>query len=209
MESQAEMMKSVQAKSSLAPANIVNFMKKKDTYADEFTKKNAARTDAPVPAATAAAGVGTVGHSEAKITEHFKKKGITDTGKGLKYGLKTFNINYEDLMQDLTHNYKANKMNLNPNAQEATLRILRKSGMPASYIRNKLLHDKYVNMLQTPTTKQPAVTAQPIQTPPPPYVTGTPILPRVRPTPLKRKRIFGKPRDYTTEGYLEASGSGV
>jgi hypothetical protein len=185
-------------------------MKKKDIYADEFATKNAARTNVPAAAAaaTAATGVGTVLHSKAKITDHFKKKGITDTAKGLKYGTKTFGINYEDLMQDLTHNYRADKMNLNPNAQAASLKILRKSGMPASYIRNKLLHDKYVNILATPITTQPTITAPPpIQTAPPPYATGTPIL--VRPTPLKRKRIFGQPRDYTAQGYLEASGSGV
>jgi hypothetical protein len=131
------MVKSVKANSSLAPANIVNYMKKKDRYVDEVgqIKKNQnAVPNAQATTTAAVAGVGTVRDHFDKITKHFKVKGIMNTEKGLKFGSKTFNLNYEDVVQDLTHNYKANKMNLSAVEQEETLRILRKSGMPASYI---------------------------------------------------------------------------
>jgi hypothetical protein len=196
VESQAEMMKSVKANSSAAPANIVNYMKKKDRYVDEVGKNQNAEPDARPAATAAVAGVGTVRDHYNKITKHFKVKGITGTEKGLKFGSKTFNLNYEDVVQDLTHNYKANKMNLNGVEQEATLRILRKSGMPASYIRNKVLHDKYVNLLQTPKASQTA-------TPPPPYTTATPL---GAGEPIRRRRVLGQSRDYMTKGYLEATG---
>jgi hypothetical protein len=200
VESQAEMVRSVKGKSTLASANIVNYMKKKAKYLDEVGQQ---RVDGePPPAAAAAAagaavGVGTVAYHTQKITNHFKTKAITNTGKGLSYGGKSFNLNYEDVMQDLTHNYKANKMNLSLNEQEATLRILRRSKMPASYIRNKILHDKYTNLLQTPK-------ATPITTPPPAYQTATP---RGRAYAMRGKRVFGQQRPYM-QGYLDATGAG-
>ena len=200
MESQNEMMKSVKANSSLASANIINYMKKREKYADDVGQIAAdAKGQNAAAGLAAAAGSGTVAHSFAKITNHFKAKGITGTEKGLKFGSKTFNINYEDIVQDLTHNYKANKMNLNGVQQEATLRILRKSGMPASYIRNKVLHDKYVNLLETPKPIRPQTA-----TPPPPYTSGTPL---GAGGPIRRRRVLGAPRDYMTKGYFEATGN--
>jgi hypothetical protein len=205
VESQAEMVKSVKANSSLASANIVNYMKKKDRYVDEvgqIAKNQNAVPNAQATTTTTAAvaGVGTVRDHFDKITKHFKVKGIMNTEKGLKFGSKTFNLNYEDVVQDLTHNYRANKMNLSDVEQEATLRILRKSGMPASYIRNKVLHGKYVNLLQTPKANRPQTA-----TPPPPYTTGTPL---GAGGPIRRRRVLGTSRDYMTKGYLEATGSG-
>ena len=177
-------------------------MKKKDKYIEDVGQiaKGQRVTADDGEVATTSAGAGTVAHHFNKITKHFKAKGITDTSKGLKFGSKTFNLNYEDVVQDLTHNYKANKMNLSVSEQEATLRILRKSGMPASYIRNKMLHSKYVNLLQTPPRANRPQTA----TPPPPYMSGTP---QGAGGPIRQRRVLGQSRDYMTKGYFESLGS--
>ncbi|CAB4014537.1 Hypothetical predicted protein [Paramuricea clavata] len=138
----------------------------------------------------AAAAMGTVAYHRDKIMKHFKNKQIKQSAGGkLQLGSTVTNISYDDLMRDLTHNYKKKKMNLNDAEQRKALLALRHSGMPASYIRNDVLHDRYRNLLQTP--------------PPPPgpqhlYQTPEKQLPAT-PTyyqPPKKRRVFGTSRWY-------------
>jgi hypothetical protein len=193
------MVKSVKGKSTMASANIVNYMKKKAKYIDEVGQQQPADGQPPAAAAAAVAvGAGTVAYHTQKIANHFKTKDIKNTDKGLSYGGKSYNLIYEDVMQDLTHNYKANKMNLRPHEQEATLRILRRSKMPASYIRNRVLHDKYINLLQTPKDSP-----RMLPTPPPAYTTATP---RGRAFVARGRRVLGQKRHYMP-GYLDNSDS--
>ncbi|CAB3989934.1 Hypothetical predicted protein [Paramuricea clavata] len=137
--------------------------------------------------AAAAVAVGTVAYHRAQIVKHFKNRQIKQSAGGkLQLGETVTNISFDDLMKDLTHNYKKKKLNLNDAEQRKALLALRHSGMPASYIRNDVLHDKYRNLLQTPPRQLPTQHA-PQQSP-----TVTPRLYK----PVKKQRVLGTPRWY-------------
>ncbi|CAB3982340.1 Hypothetical predicted protein [Paramuricea clavata] len=166
-------------------------MKRKRKYKDE---KAAAAVppigdgaNAPPAAAAAGAVVGTVAYHHDKIIKHFKARNVKESDTGtLQLKDKVTNISYDDLVKDLTHNYKKKKMHLSETQQTYALSMLRRTGMPASYIRNEILHDKYRNLLQTPPHQQ-----QHAAGPQPP---ATPYL--VPPKPIKKKRILGASRDW-------------
>ncbi|CAB3988047.1 Hypothetical predicted protein [Paramuricea clavata] len=198
VNSYADMHKSVKNKSSLADTDIVNFLRKKDKYLNE----TAVQPQNPQPAnnnnadgsAAKALVAGTIAYHEKLITNHMKAKGITDTGKGVKYQGKTMNFSYEDMIEDLTKNSK--NTNLTNAQHDKMLRTLKKSNMPTKYIRNKLLREKYKNLdIEQATQEQ----AGPAFQKGPTFET-----PKGRP---KTTRQLGQKRNYMLEGYFHSLGN--
>ena len=70
-------------------------------------------------------------------------------------GGKTIGISYQDMLVDLTHNFTKTAPNLTDGETEKVLRVLRQTRMPANYIQNKKLHNKYKELLEAPVQKQP------------------------------------------------------
>jgi hypothetical protein len=107
------------------------------------------------------------------------------------------------MMADLTHNFIKTKSNLTPSQHVRVLKALKKTGMPARYIRNRKLHEQYKGLDETPS-------------PPPPLPTpvapehakdvDTPFQPGY--TPIKN-RVKGQKRDYMTDGFLQGYGSPI
>jgi hypothetical protein len=44
-----------------------------------------------------------------RITSFLREKGVKKNEKGIKYKGKTIPVSYEDMLDDLSHNYKKNK----------------------------------------------------------------------------------------------------
>jgi hypothetical protein len=123
-----------------------------------------------------------------------RKKGVTETEKGVKFGNKTLGFAYDDMIADLTKNVKKTNTNLTK-----LLKELKRTGMPVAYIRSENLQSQYRELdngtPQIPQTPPPAY-----QTPPPPPPPGT--ITQQQPTfsfigstpPIRSKK--GRPRTY-------------
>ncbi|CAB3995176.1 Hypothetical predicted protein [Paramuricea clavata] len=156
IESRQEAKKSVREKSSLAGNDIINYLRKTDSYRksvglDQPVDDDAAPAGNPPPAAGGSGAghkPGTVAASAAKIEQHFEKHNVKPipTG-GIKYGDSDLNIPYQDMMEDLTRNNIHTQPNLSNNNRQRVLKLLKKTNMPISYIRNKTLKEEYKQML--------------------------------------------------------------
>jgi hypothetical protein len=105
------MINAVKRAPATAMSDIVNYTKKKRKYLKEqdvLRDQNAAQ-----PATAMPTTAGSIAYYNQLITTHLNKNGIVPTEKGTKFGAKTVNIPYEDMMADLTHNYVKTKPNLN------------------------------------------------------------------------------------------------
>jgi hypothetical protein len=167
IEGHANMMSSVARNPSQATDDIINYNKKKNNYRNEL--KERAATPPVVEAAAAAAGpppkAGSLKSSENLIKSFFKKKGIIETEKGVKFGHKTLPFAYDDIIADLTKNVKKSNTNLTQQQHGKLLRELKRSGMPVGFIRSETLRQQYRQLYDTET----------IQTPPPAYQTPPPL----------------------------------
>ena len=110
----------------------------------KFLKEQAElkETDEPQPG-TRGPTAGSIPYHVKIIGDHLKKHKLVDTDKGLKFGSKTINVSYDDMMADLTHNYNKTEPHLTNTQQELVLKALKKTKMPVQYIRNKKLHKQY------------------------------------------------------------------
>ncbi|CAB3991455.1 Hypothetical predicted protein [Paramuricea clavata] len=72
VDSHGEMVTSVKNKSSLGPANIVNYMRKKDKYLGELAKNAERQLPPPPPPPPASTSTyGSIAYHEEKLKEHF------------------------------------------------------------------------------------------------------------------------------------------
>ena len=190
-------MSSVARKPSQATDDIINYNKKKNNYRNEL--KELAATPV-VEAAAAAAGpaprLGSLKSSEILIRTFLKRKGISATDKGVKFGHKTLSFAYDDMIADLTRNVKKTNTNLNPSQHTKLLKELKRTGMPVTYIRSENLRAQYRDLdngtPQIPQTPPPAY-----QTPPTRLLPPAPGINRFGFTPVQSKR--GKPRSFMFE----------
>ena len=191
------MLGSVARKPSHATDDIINYNEKKNNYRKE--QKELAAT--PVAQAAAAAGPppkpGSLASSENLIRAFLKKKGVTETEKGVKFGNKTLGFAYDDMIADLTKNVKKTNTNLTTRQHTKLLKELKRTGMPVAYIRSENLRSQYRELdngtPQIPQTPPPAY-----QTPPPPppgtITQQQPTFSFIGPTPLRSKK--GRPRTF-------------
>ncbi len=155
VDSYKRMQNSVENKSSQAKNDIVNFMRKKrkcqDTLQprdndDEGEVGERVPRDTSRPARKAKPIRSGVEEARKKISVYLKGQGVRRTPKGINYAGKTFNISYQDVMNDLTHNYKRKETNLSVAKTSEALKILKKTRMPASFIKNEAIKKKYKDM---------------------------------------------------------------
>ncbi|CAB3988434.1 Hypothetical predicted protein [Paramuricea clavata] len=170
--SQAEVKKSVRDKSSTAGNDIINYLRKTDSYRKSIGLDQAVDDDTvapennPVPVTAGASGAGhkpgTVAASAAKIEQHFQKHNVKPTAQGIRYGSNDLNISYQDMLEDLTRNYVQTQPNLNDHSRRRVLLLLKKTNMPISYIRNKTIKEQYKQMLsQSGQASKPGPSAIP------------------------------------------------
>jgi hypothetical protein len=190
IDSHGGMMDAVKRTPATAMSESVKYTKKKRKY----LKEQAELRPENVAAAAGLPTVGSIAYHSKLITAHLNRNNIVATGKGTKFGTKSSPIPYEDMLADLTKNYVKTAPNLTPNQHTTILKALKKTGMPARYIRNKKLHLQYTKL------------NEPV--PPPPPVQQIPAGEKQEAfqTPIKR-REKGKKRDYMTQGVLEACGT--
>jgi hypothetical protein len=158
------MLSSVSRKSPYATDAIINYSKKKKNYVKEQKELN--------PAAVAAAAApgplkpGTLASSDRLIRAFFKKRGVVENDKGVKFGTgKTLSFAFDDMVADLTRNVRKTNTNLTPGQHTKLLKELKKINIPVGYIRSDNLRTLYRDLDHgTPQT----------QTPPPAYQTGPP-----------------------------------
>jgi hypothetical protein len=193
------MISSVARKPSQATDDIINYNKKKNNYRKEL--KELAATPV-VEAAAAAAGpapkVGSLKSSENLIRTFLKRKGVSATEKGLKFGHKTLSFAYDDMIADLTKNVKKTNTNLTGPQHTKLLKELKRTGMPVAYIRSENLRNQYRDLdngtPQIPQTPPPAYQTPP-QPPPPGIVPQQPSSSSFGfPTPIRSKK--GRPRPF-------------
>ncbi|CAB3982217.1 Hypothetical predicted protein [Paramuricea clavata] len=164
IESRQEVKKSVKNNSSTAGNDIINFLRKTESYrksvgldqiVDDDDDVSGGNTPVPVTAGASGAGhkPGTVAASAAKIEEHLRKHNVKPIPQGIKYGDSEMGISYQDMMEDLTRNYTQTQPNLNENNRRRVLLLLKKTNMPISYIRNKRIKEEYKQILNQ--SKQP------------------------------------------------------
>ena len=181
-------MDAVKRTPATAMSEIVNYTKKKRKY----LKEQAELRPENVAAAAGLPTVGSIAYHSKLITAHLNRNNIVATGKGTKFGTKSSPIPYEDMLADLTKNYVKTAPNLTPGQHTTILKALKKTGMPARYIRNKKLHAQYRQLdepVPPPVQQIPATQQQ-----------------EAFQTPIKRRKK-GEKRDYMTQGVLEAYGT--
>ncbi|CAB4040041.1 Hypothetical predicted protein, partial [Paramuricea clavata] len=172
IESRQEVKKSVRDKSSTAGNDIINYLRKTDSYRKSIGLDQAVDDDTvapknnPVPVTAGASGAGhkpgTVAASAAKIEQHFQKHNVKPTAQGIRYGSNDLNISYQDMLEDLTRNYVQTQPNLNDHSRRRVLLLLKKTNMPISYIRNKTIKEQYKQMLsQSGQASKPGPSAIP------------------------------------------------
>jgi hypothetical protein len=192
LEGHADMLSSVSRKSPYATDAIINYSKKKKNYVKEQKELN----PAAVAAAAAAPGPlkpGTLASSDRLIRAFFKRKGVVENDKGVKFGTgKALPFAFDDMVADLTRNVKKTNTNLTPGQHTKLLKELKKINVPVGYIRSDNLRAQYRDLDPgTPHTTQ---------TPPPAYQTAPPGIINQQPptfsgqTPVKSQR--GKPRKF-------------
>ena len=183
-------MEAVKRAPATAMSEIVNYTKKKRKYLKEQDELRA--QNVPQTAAAGLPTVGSIAYHNKLITAHLNRNNIVATEKGTKFGTKSLAIPYEDMLADLTKKYVKTAANLTDNQHATILKALKKTGMPARYIRNKKLHLQYKKL------NEPAPAPPPVQQIP---AAGKEAFE----TPVKR--VKGKRRDYMVEGVLQGFGS--
>ena len=83
-------------------------MRKKRKYQDMSgtTAGEGEHEDAVAQPKKTLAGIPAV---QKRITSFLREKGVKKNEKGIKYKGKTIPVSYEDMLDDLSHNYKKNK----------------------------------------------------------------------------------------------------
>jgi hypothetical protein len=109
------MMRAVKRTPNTAMADIVNYTGKKRKFLKEQAEIK--ETDEPQPG-TRGPTAGCIPYHVKIIGDHLKKHKVVDTEKGLKFGSKTINVSYDDMMADLTHNYTKTEPHLTNTQQE-------------------------------------------------------------------------------------------
>jgi hypothetical protein len=195
LDGHANMLSSVSRKSPYATDAIINYSKKKKNYVKEQKELNP-----PAAVAAAAAGPplkpGTLANSDHLIRAFFKKKGVVENEKGVKFGGgKTLSFAFDDMMADLTKNVRKTNTNLTVGQHTKLLKELKKINIPVGYIRSDNLRTQYRDLdLGTPQT----------QTPPPAYQTAPSGIINQQPsfsgltTPVLKSQK-GKPRKFMFE----------
>ncbi|CAB3978335.1 Hypothetical predicted protein [Paramuricea clavata] len=167
IESRQEVKKSVKNNSSTAGNDIINFLRKTDSYRksvglDQPVNDDDDGANAPVPVTAGVSGAGhkagTVAASAHKIEQHLQKHDVKPIANGIKMGDTELNISYEDMMEDLTRNYTQTQPNLTPNNRRRVLILLKRTGMPVSYVRNKKMKEEYKQLL---SVSKPSASASP------------------------------------------------
>jgi hypothetical protein len=165
LEGHANMLSSVASKSPYATDAIINYSKKKKNYVKEQKELNPPAIAAAAAAASAAGPLkpGTLANSDRLIRAFFKKKGVVEQEKGVKFGTgKTLPFAFDDMMADLTKNVRKTNTNLTGLQHKKLLKELKKINIPVGYIRSDNLRTQYRDLdIGTPQT----------QTPPPAYQT--------------------------------------
>ena len=154
VQSYHDVTQSVKNKSALAGMDIVNFMNKKDKLQNSL---KASDIQIPKPPADNTAGNATPGRRRAqrpgttvegakeKIVEIFKTQGVTRAGNGnVAHKGTRYNIPYEDLVYDLSHNTTTKTANLTSIEAKEAMQLLKKINMPASSIRSTRLRADYI-----------------------------------------------------------------
>jgi hypothetical protein len=152
IESHGAAINSVKNKSTLAGTDIINYLRKKDNYQKSLATgvgyDDDAAVDPPAPVQAAQPKTGTVASAEKLINAHFKAKGVTPSEDGNKIGDSgTLGISYNDMVIDLTHNFTRTQPNLTRVDRQRVLKLLKKTKMPISYVRNKKLKEEYKELL--------------------------------------------------------------
>ncbi|CAB4003039.1 Hypothetical predicted protein, partial [Paramuricea clavata] len=147
--------------------DIINFLRKTDSYRksvglDQPVNDDDDAANAPVPVTAGASGAGhkpgTVAASAQKIEQHLQKHDVKPIANGIKMGDTELNISYQDMMEDLTRNYTQTQPNLTANNRRRVLILLKRTGMPVSYVRNKKMKEEYKQLL---SVSKPSATASP------------------------------------------------
>jgi hypothetical protein len=156
VQSYHDVTKSVKNKSALAGMDIVNFLNKKDKLQNS---QKASDIQIPKPPADDnAVGNATPGRrrpqrpgttvegAKEKIVEIFKTQGVTRAGNGnVTHKGTRYNVPYEDLVYDLSHNTTKKTANLTSIEAKEGMQLLKKINMPASSIRNTRLRADYIS----------------------------------------------------------------
>jgi hypothetical protein len=102
IESHNNAVKSVKNNSSLAGADIINYLNKKDSYRKSLIVDDGGTQPTSQPTATQPAihnaTSGTVALAEKQINARFKAKGVMATENGIKVGDTTLGISYSDML---------------------------------------------------------------------------------------------------------------
>ena len=146
LDSHEQMKNSVKNKSLLANNDITQFMRKKRKYQETV---GAAQIGDPEEEGGEGGVVG-VGRGsrvlqvEKRLKNFLTTKKIIKNRKGtLSYKGEDIGVNYEDLLDDLAHDYKKSEPNLSGPSLKKALIVLKKESMPVSYIKNKKIKAEY------------------------------------------------------------------
>ena len=157
IESHGAAINSVKNKSPLAGTDIINYLRKKDNYQKSLaTGGNNDDDEGPVDPPPVQAGepkTGTIASAEKLINAHFKAKSVMPSEDGIKVGdVGTLGISYNDIVMDLTRNFTRTQPNLTRVDRQRVLKLLKKTKMPISYVRNKKLKEEYKALLGSEQT---------------------------------------------------------
>ena len=155
LDSHEQMKNSVKNKSLSANNDIIQFMRKKRKYQE--TVGSAAQVAEGANAEGGEGGEGgvvgvgrgsQVVRVEKRIKDFLTTKKIVKNRKGtLSYKGEDIGVNYEDLLDDLAHDYKKSEPNLSKPAMRKALSVLKKEAMPVSYIKNKKIKAEYKKII--------------------------------------------------------------
>ncbi len=160
LDSHERMKRSVKNKSFLAGNDITQFMRKKRKYQKKDNGEVAAGGEEQEEEEGANGGRGGGGpivagrgtrtlQIEKRIITFFKNKKIVKNRRGtLNYKGWDTGVNYEDLLEDLTHDYKKTETNLSKPVMTKALKVLKKEAMPVSYIKNKKIKSEYKTLIE-------------------------------------------------------------
>lgn len=127
---------------------------------------------------TVSARAGTKEHAKQTIIQFFKDNRVTKGNSGnIKYGDTQSNISFKDLISDLVTNNRKVPSNLTKNELNTGLAHLGRLGMPAGYIRNVNLREKYKAIKERQQSADTPGTSQ-----------ATPVSVRVKRVTVKRLR---------------------
>lgn len=114
---------------------------------------------------------GSKGHATQELLKFFKSHQITKAPSGnIRVKQQESQINYEDLVKDLTTDNKKKKPNLTNSELEIALAHLHEIGLPTSLIRSAALKAKYKKIKEQTGTfaveQQPSTSQQPAKVTP-------------------------------------------